>query len=696
MILLPKLLSPARPPYFLQKLIDSAVSASITYEILRSKVFLIGMTGFLISQFILYGIYIALVWYLATSASQAFKLTKRQCYWLGVFLLAETMIGILAANTIYIPYSFFAVFLKNYIFKNQLTNFTLMLTLSMSIAITGLALLAAGIHLLRKRWQLRDKIFIAFVVLVSTICVYQYFAATPAFVASAEKPNVIVIGIDALRPDFISFYNPEKPATPNIDNFLASGSNFASAYATLPRTFPSWASILTGRYPKHNHARGNNTDLSEIDVAETLPKTLQKAGYETVYGTDDTRFNNTNQIFGFDHVVTPPMGLNDFLIGTMNDFPLSNLIIPTPLGRILFPFNYANHGTPMTYLPSNFLQLLNETLHQRQQKPLFMAVHFTITHWPYYWFNIKKPAGCHDLCRYSAGVSEGDQQFADFMHTLKANGILDHAIVILLSDHGTSLGIPGDRNVTEAAYQGANKENIKKLSFYKYAEEISPVPRLELNTSYGYGGDILSMVQYHALLAFKGFNVATGTPRTIHDRVLLMDIAPTLLDILQLPILRQADGISLKPYLLQQKMADAKTRPFFLESSFTLEEIEQEGISVTKVLAKTVRLFRLDPSGLIFIKPAAERSMSRNKQVAIIQGDWMLAHYPSIAKFALVIDKKTQNMIYDTGIKPQYMVLLNLRTGKWTTELDSPFARTAPLASLTSQLKDFYQSELML
>jgi hypothetical protein len=676
---------------------DTAFSTSLTFQILSSKIFITGILFFIISQTLLYGIYVTLIWYLAVSVGELLRLQWRQVYLLGIIFFLISTVFVFAANNYLVPHSFFADVVKNILFNGNLSTTTLKSILVITGGILIIASMLTLINLIRSIYHREHALRQATVLLFFTGLIifigntHEQATTVTNTMATADKPNIIIIGIDAVRPDFIGFYNHEI-ATPTIDELLRTSTNFAAAYTALPRTFPSWTGILTGTYPKNNNARGNNTDFTNLAIDETMPKIFQAAGYETIYSTDDTRFNNTNEIFGFDRVITPPMGLNDFVIGTLNDFPLSNLIIPTAVGKLLFPYNYANHGASITYAPNNYLQMLNTALKQRSSKPLLLAVHFTITHWPFYWFNDRTVVECSEVCRYQAGIQQADHQLEKFLQTLAASHLLDHAIVVLLSDHGTSLGLRGDRITSANNYLG-DAINIKKLPVYQYANTFKYSSDIHhdfgVDTSYGYGGDVLSLSQYHSLLAFKGYGVDIGKPQTITDRVMLMDIAPTLLKLAHLSPLAHADGISLTPYLSGQPDLNNSARPLFFESSFTLEEIEKSGISLNKVLAKTIQLYRMDKHGLIFIKPNAEQAMVTNKQFAILQGDWMLAYYPAAEHLDSHFDPSNK-LIFKKNIIPPFMVLANVKTGKWTTELTTPFAQNAPTDQLMQQLHNFY------
>jgi hypothetical protein len=217
----------------------------------------------------------------------------------------------------------------------------------------------------------------------------------------------------------------------------------------------------------------------------------------------------------------------------------------------------------------------------------------------------------------------------------------------LLSDHGTSLGLHGDRAINANKYEG-DPINIKKLAVAKYSG--TPVYSLDfkkdfgVDTSYGYGGDVLSLKQYRTVLAFKGYGIDIGKNHRITDRTNVIDIAPTILDLTKLTSLKQADGVSLTPYFHDTNRTLTQPRSFYLETTFSIDEIEKEGISVEKVLNKTIQLYQVDlKNGLIFVKHSAEMSMNKNKERAILQGDWLLARYPSTQETSLVNDKNSLN-----------------------------------------------------
>ena len=81
----------------------------------------------------------------------------------------------------------------------------------------------------------------------------------------------------------------------------------------VPRTFPSWAAILTARSPSLTGARFNLAFRDMVRVNPTIGDVLRKRGYRTMYSTDEVRFANFDETYGFDQVVTPPIGAADFV-----------------------------------------------------------------------------------------------------------------------------------------------------------------------------------------------------------------------------------------------------------------------------------------------------------------------------------------------------------------------------------------------
>ena len=95
----------------------------------------------------------------------------------------------------------------------------------------------------------------------------------------AERPSVILVTIDTLRPDRLSAYGYRKQRTPSIDAFARDGALFEHAVCDVPWTSGSMASVFTGRYATYHGIRLGVDRLS--DEAVTLAEVLRDHGWRT-------------------------------------------------------------------------------------------------------------------------------------------------------------------------------------------------------------------------------------------------------------------------------------------------------------------------------------------------------------------------------------------------------------------------------
>lgn len=97
-----------------------------------------------------------------------------------------------------------------------------------------------------------------------------------------QKPNILFIAIDDLRPELGSF-GADYIVSPNMDKLMANGTIFKKAYCNVPICGASRASLLTGRYPKVDRFISYDARVDE-DVPDltTLPENFKNNGYHAV------------------------------------------------------------------------------------------------------------------------------------------------------------------------------------------------------------------------------------------------------------------------------------------------------------------------------------------------------------------------------------------------------------------------------
>lgn len=623
-----------------------------------------GIIYFFCAQLIIHLCFVLLIWCLTCLIAVVFRSVYYHQERLGLGLWLLGLVTILLANQIFFSNSKFAILtsllIPSIMAKIIFPILLFILSLAILFAMYGLILM------LLQRLKIAIGIF-------GLVCVATVgFAAHQTKVvlndiATPTKPNIIVIGVDALRPDFLGFFGAAKQ-TPHMDYFLDHAAVFSESLTPLARTYPAWLSILTGEYPKKINVRFNLSQQLDFDLQQTLPAILQQHGYETIFAMDETRFSNIDETFGFDKTVTPPIGFNDFFLGTLNDFPMSNLLVNTVFGQYLFPYSYGNRPVYTTYNPNSFINLLNQTIQKPRNKPLFLAAHFCLAHYPYVWSDHKAGAKVRD---YRSSVNRVDQQVAEFLQMLKKNKLLDHSIVVLLSDHGEAFWLAGDR-ITEADLfvPGINNKKGDIPRFY-------PPNRVgeKVNQSVGHGTDVLGVSQYHTLLAFRYFGLDGQESRVIPGRVSLLDIKPTILNFLGIKIPKQS-GNSLIDYIAGKKSQVTTQQDFFIESDFSPEAIRTVHPETRKVLFQGIEFFQINPvTTRLTIKKSMADLIISSKQYADFYGPWVLALYP-------------QNK------KPMIPILVNLETGLWTNDMQTPLAKTAPIDHMMTALKDFYGDDI--
>lgn len=681
------------------ELMDSLVNVSIVLQLLH-PVILLPLAGYILLQLMAYALFTGWIWFISATTGRMFRFSKAGVYWLGILLWALACIDILALNQYFFPDSFFSKLLSNSIEFGQHSG--------MLAVVTSIPLMAATVTgLLFCFWtgycRKTGSVIMLVLTLVGASGLYNIWLSHGGISASRKsqhgKPDIIIIGLDSLRPDFTGYFGSQTAHTPNIDAFLREARVFNQAYTPLARTYPSWISVLTAKYPKHNFARNNLVNPGRVITNETLPRRLRRAGYETVYATDEKRFSNITEAYGFDRVLGPRMGVNDFLLGSLTDFPLGNLLVNLPGANWLLPYNYGNRAAAVTYNPESFLRLVRLGLVSRTDKPLFLSIHFCLSHWPFTWAGdgMRSSAKMPDLYRNS--VQGVDRQLGELMEILKANGLLENSLVVLLSDHGTALGLPGDRIIASANYRG-EPEKLRLIPSLRLSSASANTTNFRrdytISTAYGQGTNVLSLTQYRVLLAFRRYGAEQSAAR-ISRMSALLDVAPTILDFLKLPPLDQADGISQLDQLTGPAQADSGDRMLFLETGDSMTEIETDHIYVEKVIKHQIGIYTIDPvSGLLMMSVPAEQSIIRNKQLAILWNGWMLAHYPARIEIKLVKKKVKQELrlVRRRTILPPYYVLVNLETGRWTVGLSTPLAKEAPTLDLHRRLTAFYGNEL--
>jgi arylsulfatase A-like enzyme/Tfp pilus assembly protein PilF len=220
----------------------------------------------------------------------------------------------------------------------------------------------------------------------------------------------ILITIDTLRADRLTCYGYTKGKTANIDALAADGVLFENVYAQTPITLPSHATILTGTYPMYHRVQDVVGRLR--DGVPTLAEILKQNGYVTGAFVGST-------------VLSARWRLN-------RGFDVYDDRFSVPEGLRQVDFDRLERRAEDVIAPAL------GWLEANSRQPFFLWVHLFDPHDPY-----TPPPPFSEEFRdrpYDGEIAYVDASLAKLFQKLKGLGIYDRSFIVLMSDHGESLG----------------------------------------------------------------------------------------------------------------------------------------------------------------------------------------------------------------------------------------------------------------
>jgi choline-sulfatase len=243
------------------------------------------------------------------------------------------------------------------------------------------------------------------------LCGARNLSAAPA----KNPPDILLITVDTLRADHLGCYGSKSVATLAMDSLAQDGVLFEQAISQVPLTWPSHAAILTGMYPFANGVQ-DFTGQPLSDKFRTLAESLKAHGYAT--GAVVSSFvldRSWGLARGFDSYDDAFSG-NSFV--RQNDVALVERQAKESVDHAL-----AWLGHP-------------------RSQPYFFWLHLYDPHSPY---DAPEPFGSrYRKHPYDGEIAYADSQLARVIAWLKQTGRYDHTLIVLLSDHGESLGEHGE------------------------------------------------------------------------------------------------------------------------------------------------------------------------------------------------------------------------------------------------------------
>jgi len=338
-----------------------------------------------------------------------------------------------------------------------------------------------------------------------------------------DKPNILIIFVDDLGYGDLSSYGAADLRSPNIDGLVKSGMRFGNAYANCPVCSPSRASLFTGRYPElvgvpgviRTHAENSWGYLAQDAII--LPTVLKSAGYHTALigkwhlGLEAENHPNAR---GFDF-------FHGFLGDMMDDY-----------------YTHQRHGNDYMYRDGEmihpkghatdlFSQWASDYVKSRvgKEQPFALCLTYNAPHTPIQppkdWFEKVKTREkeiTDKRARLVALIEHMDDGIGQVLKTLEQTGLAKNTLVVFTSDNGGQLNA------------GANNGTLRdgKQSVYE-------------------GG-----VRVPACVVWPG-KIKAGLESS--ERIMTMDIFPTVCQAAGAGFDHSIDGVSLLPILQQEKQS---------------------------------------------------------------------------------------------------------------------------------------------
>jgi choline-sulfatase len=327
----------------------------------------------------------------------------------------------------------------------------------------------------------------------------------------ASQVPVILISIDTLRADHLSCYGYQHLETPAIDALAAGGTLFSEASSQIPITLPSHLSLLTWTYPFANGIEENGERVPEGAV--TLAGVLQSHGYRTA-------------AFIGGYFLAREFGLDQGF--SLYDAPFSGHIEGSGAAAAL--------KRPAAEVLAGARKWLDDRGSTPSSSPFFLFIHLFDLHHPY-----TEPESFrtrYAASEYDAELAYADSELGEFWQFLRHRGLFSRTLIVLTADHGESLGDHGESTHGYFIYQSTLHVPL-----------------------------IIHWPEQDSRKTPAGAPPSAPEPELIVKAVGLIDVAPTILQVLGLPRPESFQGRSLLD-LLASGASSSQPREIYSESLY--------------------------------------------------------------------------------------------------------------------------------
>ncbi len=392
---------------------------------------------------------------------------------------------------------------------------------------------------------------------------------------TTEKPNIIFYVIDGAGADFMSLYGYNRRTTPNLERLAAEGAVFDYAYSNSTWTRPSTLSFLTSLQHSVLGGLRNGRNTAPEEVL-TLAQHLHRAGYQTAEFTDNPnagrmsnldRGNDRFREAGVRPNSTSSVELHEDFWRWREAYPAEPYWVHFQTTDVHDPNRSFPPFTGL-YVDPEQRAIGEEWTRQLEaaggSSPYSDAFEKTgISRHAY--FNLARGL-------YDESMAQQDYQLWRFVERLKAIGEWDHTLLIVAADHGHIAG---------------------SLHFGVGLADPLPPP-WEIAMASSYHTRVPLMMLWPARIR--------GGQR-FDQPVSMIDVLPTILDLVGLPMPEVMQGQSLAPLLLGED--GWEPRPVILDEFYVDRDTDELQGAIEVIDGRWAASLFIDP------RPDEERNFVR-------------------------------------------------------------------------------------
>lgn len=344
--------------------------------------------------------------------------------------------------------------------------------------------------------------------------VFSIFSSSSVYAQPQKPMHVFLISVDTLSARHMSLYGYQRNTTPQLAEFVKDDALvFNNAWSQAGFTFPSHMSMLTGLFPFH-HKIINDYDSRLSTGIKTLPEVLKANGFQTeAYYILNNKMLSPTAGFGRGY-----NEMNSLDVLKKGHAEIFKEALKKNKDKSTFYFIHTSAVHDPYFAPDPYGSMFvkckpkvppfPEYVKARKLKGSALSdIKKIYTQWGDEWSNqydVKNPKDVECLKGlYDGAIAHIDARLLSFIKDLKDVGVYENSIIILTADHGESFGY---------------------------------------NNFFYHGRVLQTDLHVPLIIRYPG-----AKPSRIEERVLSVDIMPTIIELTGAKTNAKFDGVSLVP-----------------------------------------------------------------------------------------------------------------------------------------------------